>query len=188
MGGGMGGGGMGGMGGGMGGGGMGGGQGMGGGMGGMGGGMGGMGGGMGGMGGGMGGMMRIAPEKSTKFKAACVCLEHGKPDPNPKMKYKLVPLDAFTSDVAVQELCSMVGRGQVSQPVAQAAAWHVMDGLTWEELATKNREESQFTGNIRFFTPEQVLNAVKLVATLSDSEESGDTSLESGRYNGGNRE
>ena len=98
----------GGMGGGMGG--MGGGQMMGGGMGGMGGGMmGGMGGGMGGMGmgggmmgGGGGGFFSIPPEKTVQVPLTTVCLEHGKAEPRTKMTYKLVKLEEYTSDPALQ--------------------------------------------------------------------------------------
>ncbi len=140
-------GGMGGMGGmnGMGGGGMGGGgmgQGMGGGFGG--GGMGGMGGGgMGGMGGmGMGGMpaggaFSIPPEKSKTVKVTTVCLEHGKKEPTNRMKYKLVALDSFSTDPALRAILEGLGRGEVTQKVAQAATWHVANGLSWEQLAAK---------------------------------------------------
>ena len=159
--GGMGGGGMGGMGGGgMGGGG--GGQAMGGGMGGggMGGGMGGMGGGMGGMG---GGMMRVAPERMRKIKVTTVCLEHGKPDPTPKMAYKIIPLDQFTQDSNVTVLCQALGNGLVTQNTAQAAAWHLMDKMSWQELAVKNRVESKYLGNIRWFSPIEIRTAAAVV-------------------------
>ncbi len=132
-----GGGGMGGMGGGMGGmggGGMGGGQGMGGGMGGMGGGMGGMGGGMGGMG---GGFFNVEPDKARNLKVTTICLEHGKPEPRPQMKYKIVPIESFTQAPEVIELCKMLGTGKLDQRAAQAAAWHYTDGLTWDQLKNK---------------------------------------------------
>jgi len=135
------------------------------GMGGMGGGMGGMGGGMGGMGG-MGGgmgMMRVAPNKAQKLAVTTVCLEHGKPDPNPRMAYKIVPLDFVTKDARVSSLCSMLGRGQVAQNTAQAAAWHLTDNLSWRQLAFKNRVESQYTGNIRFFSPVELRQAFTVV-------------------------
>jgi hypothetical protein len=156
--GGMGGGGMGGMGGGgqaMGGGGMGG-------MGGMGGGMGGMGGmGGGGMG---GGMFTVKPGRVHKVALDTVCLEHGKPDPNPRMKYAIVPLEQVTKDPAVSLLCQALGKGQVAQNTAQAAAWNLMDGLAWEELAKKNRVESRYTGNIPFFTQLELRAAMAVVA------------------------
>ncbi len=157
MGGGMGGGGMGG--GGMGGGG--GGQAGGGGMGGMGGGMGG--GGMGGMGGGGGGFMRVPPERMKKLAVTMVCLEHGKPDPNPKMAYKMVPLEQFSDDPQIRVLCEALGYGQVTQNTAQAAAWHIMDDMSWQELAAKNRVESKYTGNIRWFSPIELQTAMAVV-------------------------
>jgi hypothetical protein len=136
--GGMGGMGMGGMGG-MGMGGMGGMQGFGGGMGGMGmgGGMGGMGmgGGMGGMG--MGGMFKVEPEKVGKLKMTIMCLEHGKKDPSPRVAYELRPVESFTSDPKVVELVKMLGRGEIDQRSAQAAAWHLANGMSWDELANK---------------------------------------------------
>ncbi len=130
-GGGMGGGGMGGMGGG--GGGM---QGMGGGMGGGGMGGGGMGG--GGMGGGgMGGMFNIAPDKVQKVKITAVCLDHGKADPNPRVPYKPVPIGDYAKDPAVAELLTLMLQGKIDQHSAQAAVWHIQNGLSWEELANK---------------------------------------------------
>ena len=126
MGGGMGGmggmgGGMGGMGGGMGG--MGGGQMMGGGMGGMGGGMGGMGGGMGGMGGGMGGMgggnfFSIPPERIAQVPYHSICLNHGKPDPAPRMIYRMVRPNQMIEDQTLVEMLELYGTGRVNQVVA----------------------------------------------------------------------
>ena len=156
-------GGMGGMGGGgMGGGGMGGGgaQAGGGGMGG--GGMGG--GGMGGGGMGGGGMFRIAPEKQRKLPVQIVCLEHGKSDPNPKLNYKMVPLTQFSDDPQIAVVCEKLGNGEVTQKVAQAASWHIMDKLSWMELAHKNSVESKYTGNVRWFSPVELRFAQTLVS------------------------
>ena len=174
MGGGMGGmgGGMGGMGGGMGGigmgsGGMGPGGMGGGGMGGMGGGMGGMGGGMGGMGGGMGGMggmMRVQPDKVQKMTVATLCLEHGKADPTPRMKYKVVRLSEVNDSPVVEQLCKAVATGKVSQNTAQAAAWHVANGLTWESLVHKPRVISQYTGVEMYFSQFEVQAAMRLTS------------------------
>jgi len=168
MGGGMGGmgGGMGGMGGGMGG--MGGGMGgMGGGMGGgqgMGGGMGGMGGGMGGMGGGMGGMMRVEPDRPRKFTVPTLCLTHGKADPNPRMKYKVVRLTEVNDSPVIAEFCKALSAGKVGQNTAQAAAWHVANGLTWEELVRKPRVISDYTGVEMFFSRYEVQAAMRFTA------------------------
>jgi len=163
--GGMGGGGMGGMGG-MGGGGM---QGMGGGMGGMGGGgMGGMmgGGGMGGMGGG-GGFFNVGPEKVGKIKVNTVCLEHGKKDPNIRVPYRLIPIESFTQKEDVIQLCKMLGRGEIPQNSAQAAAWHMANGLSWGELAAKVRIK-HFDGSTEmYFSPGEVEAASRISAESS---------------------
>ena len=159
------GGGMGGMGGGMGG--MGGGMGgMGGGMGGqgMGGGMGGMGGGMGGMGGGMGGMMRVEPDRPRKFTVPTLCLTHGKADPNPRMKYKVVRLTEVNDSPVIAEFCKALSAGKVGQNTAQAAAWHVANGLTWEELVRKPRVISDYTGVEMFFSRYEVQAAMRFTA------------------------
>jgi hypothetical protein len=161
-GGGFGGGGLGGGGGGLGGGGGGGGQGLGGGMGG--GGLGGGGGGGFGGGGGGGGFFNVAPAKTGKIKVPCLCLEHGKPDPTPRMKYKIVPIETFTKNAKVIEIVKMLGRGEVPQNAAQAAAWNLANGLSWSKLAAKNRIESRFTGNVRFFNSRELAIAMRITS------------------------
>jgi hypothetical protein len=122
---------IGGIGGGLGGGGLGGGgaQGVGGGLGG-----GGLGG--GGLG---GGVLNVDPGFIGKAKVTSVCLEHGKPEPTAKMKYTIKPITALTDKPEVAEVCKMLVRGEIDQASAQAAAWHLQDGLTWEQLATKEK-------------------------------------------------
>ncbi|WP_437188109.1 hypothetical protein SH668x_001539 [Planctomicrobium sp. SH668] len=183
------GGGMGGMGGGMGGMGMGGGMGgMGGGMGGMGGGMqsmgGGMGGGMGGMGGGMGGMgmgggmggmggmgmmQSIPAQKTLRVSFNSVCLNHGLNEPNPRTKFNVIPVDQYTQDPVLQALITMVGTGSLDSQSAQAATWHVTDGLSWEQLANKGKGPVRVPGDNYFSSANiqaamQISNAAKAQA------------------------
>ncbi len=106
----------------------------GGGMGGMGG--GGMGG--GGMGGGGGGgFFNVEPNKVRRIKVNTVCLEHGKKEPSPRVKYEIVPIEWMTNKQEVAEICKMLGTGKLSQSVAQAAAWHYSDNMSWQELSQK---------------------------------------------------
>lgn len=103
---------------------------------------GGAGGGGGGFGGGGGGGgYAIAPERFAELKLNTVCLEHGKPDPRPAMHYELRKIEEVTDNVALQELVIAFGSGKItSRSAAQAAAWHLADGMTWQELAAlKNR-------------------------------------------------
>lgn len=113
--------------------------------------------------GGMGGMMRIAPDKARKLRVQTLCLEHGKKDPTPRMAYKLVPLEAVNADARVAEVVKMLAAGRVTQNTAQAAAWHLTDEMDWLALAAKNRSESQYTGNIPFFNPIELRQAMVVV-------------------------
>ena len=97
----------------------------------------GVGGGGGGGRGGGGGNFNIPPEKVGNIKVATVCLEHGKPDPRPAMEYEIRRLETFTTKPAVRELLEMLGRGEVDRRVAQVAAWHLNNDMSWKELAAK---------------------------------------------------
>ena len=118
----------------------------------MGGGMGGMG--MGGMGGG-GGMFNVAPEKVGDLTATTVCLEHGKGEPKPKVPYVIQPIESFTKKADVQELCRMLGQGRIDQRAAQVAAWHLSDGMSWEELAAKRLRFANGTSR-PYFSPQEI--------------------------------
>jgi hypothetical protein len=122
--------------------------------------MGGMG--MGGMGGGMG-MMRIPAEKEFKVKVTTVCLEHAKKDPNPRVKYKMVPVEQFTEDPRVHEVLKQLGYNRMTQNVAQAAAWHLMDGLSWSFLANKIRKQDPVTRQTEMWFHPQELQFASLV-------------------------
>jgi hypothetical protein len=160
-------GGMGGMGGMMGRGGMGG-QSMGGGMGrGMMGGMGGGMGGMGGMGGGMGGgFFSIPPFKVAQVPFQSVCLNYGKPDPIPLMTYRLTPLEDYTDDKVLQSFLRIFGTSQIDYSIAQAAAWHLTDKLTGQDLAglSKLRIPGDDSSKIPVFSAAQLSAADMLVS------------------------
>jgi hypothetical protein len=139
--------------------------------GGMGGGMGGMGGGMGGMGGGMGmgGMMRVEPERPRKVAVSTLCLEHGKADPTPRMKYRIVRLSEVNANPEIAELCKALAQGNVPQNTAQATAWHIANGLSWEVLASKPRVISEYTGTELYFSGSEIQNALRLTALVQQT-------------------
>lgn len=118
----------------------------------------------GGMGGGMmgGGMFNVPAERQVKVKVPGVCLEHGKDDPNPRIEYKLVPIESFTDSYEVIEILAMLGAGQIDQASAQAAAWHYTDGLSWQELASKVGVK-HLNGTVTpFFTPAEIERAMRI--------------------------
>ena len=148
------------------GGGAGGGQGIGGG-GGRGGGGGGFGGGGGGRGGG-GGIFNIPPGRVGKININTVCLEHGKQDPRPRMEYKVVPIEELTADPKVHQMIQMLANDEITQNVAQAAAWNAANGLSWEEMLTKNRIERMDGYYERYFTPDELMIAHRVVEVAAE--------------------
>ncbi len=79
------------------------------------------------------GLFNIGPEKTISLKVTCVCLNYGQPEPRARMPYEIKPLSEVTDDASVRELLERLGAG-VNQRAAQAVAWHLTDGLSWQEL------------------------------------------------------
>lgn len=121
----------------------------------------------GGGGGGFGGMpaggaFSIPPEKSRVVKVRTVCLEHGKHEPRPRHAYRLDRFDSFSSDPALQGVLEALGRGEISSQVAQAAAWHLSNGLTWEQIASE-RIDHVIDEDEPYFTAAEILAATQVV-------------------------
>ncbi|MCA9216178.1 MAG: hypothetical protein KDB27_24085 [Planctomycetales bacterium] len=119
--------------------------------------------GMGGMGMMGGGMFNVGPEKVGKLKVKTVCLEHGKLDPNPRVPYEMKPIEEFTKKPELIEICKMLGRGDLDQTTAQAAAWNLSDGLSWVELANKVKVK-HLNGSVEmYFSPKHIRGAMQAV-------------------------
>ena len=129
------------------------------------------GGGAGGLGGGQGGgggFFRVEPDRPRKMTVQTVCLHHGKADPNPRMKYKLVRLEEINDSLIIEGICRGLASGKVSQNVVQAAAWNVANGLTWEELVRKPKVVSQYAGVELFFSKFEVQAAMRLTELVTN--------------------
>ncbi len=118
----------------------------------------------GGLGGGLGGPFSIPPEKIVKVPYQSVCLEHGKKEPNPKNVYEPVPVEEYTQDAALQELLKLVATHKVDRKSAQAAAWHLTDNMSWQELAAK-RIENVGQRPRPYFHPNELRAAYQIVTT-----------------------
>lgn len=119
-----------------------------------------------------GGLMRIPPGKTRKLKATTVCLEHGKPEPNPRIEYRIIPIDQFTDDERVAKLCAQLAQGEIRQKAAQATAWHLANGLSWTRLAGINRMESRYLGHLKMFNKKDLKDAETFVASVTPSTDS----------------
>jgi hypothetical protein len=139
-------------------------QSAGGGMGGGGGGGGMMGGGGGGGMGGGGGFFSIPAGKKIALTMNTVCLEHGKPEPSPGATYKIVKVDDYTKDQNLRELINMVGTGKLNSNVAQACAWHIASGKSWEFLAREGVDTLTGPNGIPTFTYAELQAAINVTA------------------------
>jgi hypothetical protein len=112
------------------------------------------------MGGGMGGgMFNVAPDKVQKIKIATVCLDHGLTDPSPRVPYKPVPIASYAKDPAISQLVMLLCAGQIDQHSAQAAAWHIQNGLSWAELSNKVGIKHINGSKEPYFTADQLQRA-----------------------------
>ncbi len=108
-----------------------------------------------------GGQFNIAPEKTTIVKAETVCLEHGKASPASHVAYEIKPIEAYTDDPKVQELCKLLGKGEASQRAIQAAAWHFANHMSWEELSNK-KTHHLVGGDEQYFSADEIHAAMKI--------------------------
>ncbi|WP_339729432.1 hypothetical protein [uncultured Gimesia sp.] len=164
----------------------------GGGGGGAGGGLGGGLGGGGGAGGAGGGFFSIPPEKTVYVPYTSVCLEHGKAEPAARMQYRMVKTEEMVKDPALQELLRFVATGRVNQQAGQAAAWHLADKMSWQELASKSVKHLGGAPATAYFNPAELQYATQLVGmaherarnrteTASNTEEKSKTRTETAR-------
>lgn len=113
------------------------------------------------------GFFSIPPEKVVQVPLTSVCLEHGKPDPMSAMRYKLIPVESYTSNPVLSELLTRVGSDNFDRAAVQAAAWHLAGSMSWETLASKTHEQVFGTPGGRYFTAAQLAAAQDLVSQAS---------------------
>ena len=127
-----------------------------------------------------GGMFSLPPEKTRVVKVTTVCLEHGKPEPSPIRPYKLVELESYSDDPRLEQLMQSIGKGEVSQKVAQAAAWHIANGLTWQQLAAEKIDHAGGDPDEPMFTPFELQAAFRVVEIVTKRAEAATPATPSG--------
>jgi hypothetical protein len=107
------------------------------------------------------GFFSIPPEKTVQLSLRSVCLNHGHPEPNAGMKYRLTRIESYTTDPVLQQLLEDYSP-RTNKDVQQAAAWHLANGLSWKQLA--NLTEQRIPGvAVPLFTRTQLDLARELV-------------------------
>lgn len=78
----------------------------------------------------------IPAGETIRLPITSVCLEYGKPTPTPKLRYVIMPVEQFSNNPVFHKLLPLFTKTKISQRVAQAAAWHVSNKLSWTELSS----------------------------------------------------
>jgi len=110
----------------------------------------------------------IPPEKTVQLKLRSVCLDYGKPDPYPGLKYELRSAESAISNPNLRMLLEGYSP-RVDGKAMQAAAWHLSNGLTWQQLATVPAIDAGVIVGGSMFSTATLRMAETLVDTAEDA-------------------
>jgi hypothetical protein len=105
----------------------------------------------------------VPAEKVGEIRMHMVCLEHGKPEPTPRMVYDIQPVEAYSSDPELKALLALFSQGKYSQRGAQVAAWHIASKMSWQELANKRIHRLGGT-SYPYFSQQELAEGQKMAA------------------------
>ncbi|MBL9082794.1 MAG: hypothetical protein JNK76_13355 [Planctomycetales bacterium] len=123
-----------------------------------------------------GAVFAIPPESVREFRVGTVCVEHGKPNPRSIIKYELVRPEEVGVGPELQEVLIAARGGKLDRDVVQAAAWHLANDKTWDELGKMstwvalNARAPIFKSSELAAAKQLVAAAEKRVASRSTSE------------------
>jgi len=114
------------------------------------------------------GIFAIPPESVREVRIKSVCVEHGKPEPNSRLKYELVEASRVGVGPELETLLAGYGRDELDAEAVQAATWHLANGKSWQELASMSRLAA-VNARSPIFSQRQLQTAKKLVAEAQRS-------------------
>jgi hypothetical protein len=80
------------------------------------------------------GFMNVPVGKVSKLTLPAVCLNYGKTEPTPRNPYSLHPLASHNASPVLREIIESLAKGNVAQDIAQLAAWHIANDMSWESM------------------------------------------------------
>lgn len=83
------------------------------------------------------GVITVPPGQPLQVTISAVCLNFGLPDPTPRDGFELMDVAEYTPDVRSQRALRSLATLGTSQPVAQAVAWNVFNGLSFEQMVQR---------------------------------------------------
>jgi hypothetical protein len=113
------------------------------------------------------GFFSVPPDKIVRVEYSSVCLEHGKREPTPGMRYRPVQVEQYSKDPVLKQLLTRVANQQIDTNAAQAAAWHVANGMSWEQLADKRLGVRGANRHTPYFAPETIASARNTIALVT---------------------
>lgn len=115
------------------------------------------------------GFFSVPPERTIQLGFSSVCLNYGRREPHSGMKYQLVKAETVTTDPLLQQLLESHSP-RSNREVQQAAAWHLANGLSWEQISQLTDQKVPGSPT-SLFNPQQVKAARELVAQVKKSAE-----------------
>ena len=107
------------------------------------------------------GFFSVPTDKIIRVAYRSACLEHGKPDPTPRMTYRIGKVEEFSDDPVLAETLKLVASGEQDPQAGQAVAWHVANKLSWKQLTEKTIPHIGRPAT-RYFTAEILIRAKQL--------------------------
>ena len=107
------------------------------------------------------GFFSVPTDKIIRVAYRSACLEHGKPDPTPRMTYRIGKVEEFSDDPVLAETLKLVASGEQDPQAGQAVAWHVANKLSWKQLTEKTIPHIGRPAT-RYFTAETLIRAKQL--------------------------
>jgi hypothetical protein len=104
----------------------------------------------------------IVPEnKDVTFIVPSVCLNFGVNTPTARNIFKLMTVESYTQDERARKALKSAAILGTSQGVAQAAMWHVFNGMSFEQIATEAA---------KYVNVHEVALAARFIAVLDESD------------------
>jgi len=125
-------------------------------------------------------MLSINPQQVVPLMLTGVCLQYGNPTPRPRNPFVIRPLEQTPTKPEVRALLRLVATEDIPRRVAQPAAWHLANGISWDRLLDRT---GSGTHQLRF-TMAELQAAQQVVQRI----QAGDTSAAPGRSGGGSGE
>lgn len=82
--------------------------------------------------------LAVSPGQTVEMAIPSVCLNFGLPTPTAKNVFRLMDVETYSPDARVRKSLKSLSALGTSQLVAQAAMWHVCNGMTFDQIARQN--------------------------------------------------